>query len=189
MIGHVLRGASLAALACAILGASACASTGGSSEAEPDKAREALAPGLDASANPDPYPSTYQPLPRENFAVVGATVLTGTDRKIENGVVVVIGARLPEGTAVRARARFIWPSELMLDDGRRVQARAVVIATGSQAQIPEPFRNLGPRILTNETIFELPDLPDSLAVIGGGPIGVLGRGDHAVSLPRPQLQR
>ncbi len=60
----------------------------------------------------------------------------------------------------------------MLDDGRRVQARAVVIATGSQAQIPEPFRDLGPRILTNETIFELPDLPDSLAVIGGGPIGL-----------------
>ena len=79
---------------------------------------------------------------------------------------------LPEGTAVRARARFIGPSELMLDDGRRVQARAVVIATGSQAQIPEPFRDLGPRILTNETIFELPDLPDSLAVIGGGPIGL-----------------
>jgi dihydrolipoamide dehydrogenase len=79
---------------------------------------------------------------------------------------------LPEGTAVRARARFVGPSELMLDDGRRVQARAVVIATGSQAQIPEPFRDLGPRILTNETIFELPDLPDSLAVIGGGPIGL-----------------
>ena len=94
MIGHVLRGVSLAALACAILGASACASTGGSSEAEPDKAREALAPGLDASANPDPYPSTYRPLPRENMAIVGATVLTGTGAKIDNGVVIVTDGRV-----------------------------------------------------------------------------------------------
>ncbi|WP_042248364.1 dihydrolipoyl dehydrogenase [Paracoccus sp. PAMC 22219] len=79
---------------------------------------------------------------------------------------------LPEGTAVRARARFVRPTELALDDGRRVRARAVVIATGSFALVPEPFRDLGPRILTNETVFELPDLPDSLAVIGGGPIGL-----------------
>ena len=79
---------------------------------------------------------------------------------------------LPEGTAVRARARFVGPTELALDDGRRVRARAVVIATGSCALVPEPFRDLGPRILTNETVFELPDLPDSLAVIGGGPIGL-----------------
>lgn len=79
---------------------------------------------------------------------------------------------LPEGTAVRARARFVGPTELALDDGRRIRARAVVIATGSCALVPEPFRDLGPRILTNETVFELPDLPDSLAVIGGGPIGL-----------------
>lgn len=79
---------------------------------------------------------------------------------------------LPEGTAVRARARFVGPTELALDDGRRVRARAVVIATGSFALVPEPFRDLGPRVLTNETVFELPDLPDSLAVIGGGPIGL-----------------
>lgn len=120
MIGHVLRGASLAALACAMLGASACASTGGSSEAEPDKARETLAPGLDASANPDPYPSTYRPLPRENMAIVGATVLTGTGARIENGVVIVTDGRVaavgdastptPAGhRVVDARGRYVTP--------------------------------------------------------------------------------
>ncbi|WP_405404556.1 dihydrolipoyl dehydrogenase [Paracoccus sp. Ld10] len=79
---------------------------------------------------------------------------------------------LPQGTAIRARARFLGPTLLALDDGRRVRAGAVVIATGSSALVPETFRDLGPRILTNETIFELPDLPESLAVIGGGPIGL-----------------
>lgn len=79
---------------------------------------------------------------------------------------------LPMGTAVWGRARFVAPGELELQDGQRIQARTVVIATGATAQIPPPFRELGPRILTNETLFDLRDLPDSLAVIGAGPIGL-----------------
>ncbi|WP_265500922.1 dihydrolipoyl dehydrogenase [Paracoccus beibuensis] len=79
---------------------------------------------------------------------------------------------LPEGTAVTGRARFDGPGQLVLEDGRRISARSVVIATGSLATIPPPFRGLGPRVLTTETLFELPDLPQRLAVIGGGPIGL-----------------
>jgi dihydrolipoamide dehydrogenase len=79
---------------------------------------------------------------------------------------------LPLGTAVTGRAHFVAPGELALEDGRPIRARAIVLATGSLASIPPPFRNLGARILTNETIFDLPDLPQSLAVIGGGPVGL-----------------
>lgn len=79
---------------------------------------------------------------------------------------------LPQGTMIRAHARFVAPTRLALSDGRQVQAGAVIIATGSTALVPGPFRDLGPRVLTNETVFELPDLPASLAVIGGGPIGL-----------------
>nr|WP_111300122.1 dihydrolipoyl dehydrogenase [Paracoccus saliphilus] len=79
---------------------------------------------------------------------------------------------LPAGTSVTGRARFLSSTLLALDDGRRVKARAVVIATGATPMIPPPFRNLGPRVLTHETVFELEDLPSSLAVIGGGPIGL-----------------
>ncbi|WP_411840163.1 dihydrolipoyl dehydrogenase [Paracoccus sp. ME4] len=94
---------------------------------------------------------------------------------------------LPEGIAIRGRARFVAPTRLVLEDGRPIEARAVVIATGSVALIPEPFRDLGPRILTNETLFELPDLPRRLAVIGGGAIGLeiaqaMGRLGVAVTL-------
>ncbi|RJE79072.1 dihydrolipoyl dehydrogenase [Paracoccus sp. JM45] len=79
---------------------------------------------------------------------------------------------LPDGTMIRAKARFISPNELLLDDGRKITAKAIVIATGSTPAIPPTFEGLGDRMLTNETIFELPDLPRSLAVIGGGPIGL-----------------
>ncbi|WP_207099522.1 dihydrolipoyl dehydrogenase [Paracoccus shandongensis] len=78
---------------------------------------------------------------------------------------------LPPGTCIDARARFVARDRLELDDGRQVAPRAVVIATGSMPVIPKPYRNLGPRMLTNESIFELEDLPESLAVIGAGPLG------------------
>ncbi|MGZ3218115.1 dihydrolipoyl dehydrogenase [Paracoccus sp. T5] len=79
---------------------------------------------------------------------------------------------LPEGTAVTGRARFLSQTELALDDGRRITAGAVVIATGATPMIPPAFRDLGPRVLTHETVFDLEDLPASLGVIGGGPIGL-----------------
>lgn len=53
----------------------------------------------------------------------------------------------------------------------RVTAKRFVVATGSSAAIPpiENLQNVG--YLTNETIFDLTELPEHLLVIGGGPIG------------------
>ena len=62
-------------------------------------------------------------------------------------------------------------TRLELDDGRQIAAKAVVIATGSAPVIPKPYRDLGPRVLTNDTVFEMQDLPRSMAVIGAGPLG------------------
>lgn len=80
-------------------------------------------------------------------------------------------AGLPNGTCIDARARFVAHDRLELDDGRQVAARAVVIATGSVPVIPKPYRDLGPRVLTNDTVFDIEDLPRSMAVIGAGPLG------------------
>lgn len=79
-----------------------------------------MAPGLDGWANTDPYPSTYRGLPRENLALVGATVLTGAGQKIEGGVVVITDGRIaavggantpvPAGhKVVDARGRYVTP--------------------------------------------------------------------------------
>ncbi|MXO66155.1 dihydrolipoyl dehydrogenase [Altericroceibacterium endophyticum] len=81
-------------------------------------------------------------------------------------------ARLPDDVKIQAKARFISQTRLALDNGDEVQARTVVIATGSAPAIPEPFQGLGDLALTNQNIFEIEDLPRTLAVIGGGAIGL-----------------
>jgi dihydrolipoamide dehydrogenase len=80
--------------------------------------------------------------------------------------------KLPEGVAQRATAHFVAPDRLQLSNGKTIQAKSIIIATGSYPLVPAPFDALGDRALTNETIFELPDLPHSLAVIGTGPVGL-----------------
>lgn len=56
-------------------------------------------------------------------------------------------------------------------NGRELKARAFVISTGSRPSIP-PIDGLEEAgYLTNEQVFSLQQRPDSLAIIGGGPIG------------------
>jgi dihydrolipoamide dehydrogenase len=81
-------------------------------------------------------------------------------------------AELPEGVMIRGRARFADRTTLVLDDGRRISARAIVIATGASSRIPKAFEAVRDRVVTNETIFDLKDLPRSVGVIGAGPIGL-----------------
>jgi dihydrolipoamide dehydrogenase len=81
-------------------------------------------------------------------------------------------ARLPDGVRVRGKARFLDTTTLELSGGERVRARAVVIATGAHPSIPESFAPIRNCILTNETLFELAQLPESLAVVGAGPLGL-----------------
>lgn len=47
---------------------------------------------------------------------------------------------LPEAVRITARARFDGPDRLLLDDGRSLAAKSVVIATGATPALPEPFR-------------------------------------------------
>jgi dihydrolipoamide dehydrogenase len=81
-------------------------------------------------------------------------------------------ANIPDGICVQAKARFDAPGRLVLDNGSTVDARAIVLATGSFPMIPAPFSDLGDVVLTNRTLFDLADLPESLAVVGGGAIGL-----------------
>ena len=56
--------------------------------------------------------------------------------------------------------------------GRRLTARAFVIATGSRPAVPPvPGLDRVP-FLTNETVFALREAVPSLAIVGGGPIGI-----------------
>lgn len=66
----------------------------------------------------DPYPSTYQPLPRVDTLIVGATVLDGAGRRLENtdvlmrdGRIIDIGRGLKArgATVIDARGRWVTP--------------------------------------------------------------------------------
>jgi len=80
--------------------------------------------------------------------------------------------KLDPATRLTGRARFAAPTTLELDDGRRINARAIIIATGSAPALPPPFEALGDRVLTNESLFELKQLPKRVAVVGTGSLGL-----------------
>lgn len=76
-----------------------------------------------------------------------------------------LGVDVFEGTA-----RFVAPDAVEVN-GERLQARRIVIATGTRPAVP-PIPGLDTvRFHTNETIFSIESLPSTLLVIGGGPIG------------------
>jgi pyruvate/2-oxoglutarate dehydrogenase complex dihydrolipoamide dehydrogenase (E3) component/uncharacterized membrane protein YdjX (TVP38/TMEM64 family) len=66
--------------------------------------------------------------------------------------------------------RFVSPSAVEVD-GKRLEFKHAVIATGGRAaDLPIPgLKEAG--YLTNETVFKLTELPRRIAVIGAGPIG------------------
>ena len=71
----------------------------------------------------------------------------------------------------RGEARFVSPHEIEVN-GQKLRARNFVIATGSRAAIPEIEGINTIPYFTNETIFdELKERPESMIVLGGGPIG------------------
>jgi dihydrolipoamide dehydrogenase len=78
---------------------------------------------------------------------------------------------MPEDIFIQDYARVIEPT-LIEVGGQRVRAKAVVIATGSRPLVPEPWRKFGDRVITTDDIFELDDLPATMAVIGLGTIGL-----------------
>lgn len=72
---------------------------------------------------------------------------------------------------LREAARFEAP-DLLAAGSFRVRARRFVVATGSRAAIPSIEGLATVKPLTNETVFDLTELPARLIVVGGGPIGV-----------------
>ncbi len=52
-----------------------------------------------------------------------------------------------------------------------LQADGIILATGSQAFFPKPFDEIKDKIYDNSTVFEMPALPKSMAIVGGGVIG------------------
>jgi len=72
---------------------------------------------------------------------------------------------------IRDDAEFLEPDLLQAGD-QRIRARTVVIATGSRPTIPKPWERFQDQILTTDTIFEQRELPERIAVLGLGAVGL-----------------
>ncbi|HSV70923.1 MAG TPA: dihydrolipoyl dehydrogenase [Methylibium sp.] len=107
---------------------------------------------------------------------------------------------------LKGRARFLDRHTLQVEtaDGPlRIEAGRTVIATGSRPAVPEQWRAaLGDRLIVNDDVFDWTELPQSVAVVGAGVIGLelalalhrlgvrvrlLARGDHVGPLTDPAL--
>ncbi len=74
-------------------------------------------------------------------------------------------------TVIREHAKFTGPRTVQAGD-TEIEAKWIVIATGSSPFVP-PIPGLEQvPYLTNEVLFDREELPEHLVIIGGGPIGI-----------------
>lgn len=71
---------------------------------------------------------------------------------------------------VRERARFL-DEKTVASDSVEVQAKRIVLASGTRARVPGISGIEETPYLTNETIWSVESLPEHLIILGGGPIG------------------
>jgi dihydrolipoamide dehydrogenase len=76
------------------------------------------------------------------------------------------------GHKINGYAKFLDAHTLQVDDHTKITAKRIVIATGSRPVYPGFFNAAEDRLLTNDDIFELDDLPESVVVFGPGVIGL-----------------
>ncbi len=71
---------------------------------------------------------------------------------------------------LRANAKFLDPHTLQLDDGQRLTAKHILVSTGSRVA-PSPIPQLDEvGYIDSDRALSLPQLPESLIVLGGGSV-------------------
>lgn len=101
--------AALMAAACATGAETAPATDQVASPGEPVKAMPAR-----IAYNPDPYPSTYKPLPADNVLIRNATVFDGLGGEIKGAAVLIQDGKI---TAVGSEASMTMPAGIRTIDG------------------------------------------------------------------------
>ena len=78
---------------------------------------------------------------------------------------------MPDEVKLEGYAQFIDSGAVQVGD-TIVRAKRFVIATGTRPIVPEAWKKFGDKVLTTDEIFEQETLPESMAVIGLGVIGL-----------------
>jgi len=134
----------------------------------PSKALIAVANHCHEMAHPPPGLSTKASLELDSRRVMTYvrelrdSFVTGVMHEMENW---------KDRHLIARKAAFIDPQTLDLGD-QRMHASRVLIATGSRPVIPSPFRQFREWLVNSDSLFDLEELPDRMAVIGLGPLGI-----------------
>jgi dihydrolipoamide dehydrogenase len=120
----------------------------------------ALAPGFGVHAGET----------RIDGTAVMARVRSERDRFV--GFVLEGVDNIPDHDKLRGHARFTDPHTLQVDDHTTITAARVVIATGSTPVMLPNLKDVGKGVIVSDDVFAWTDLPQSVAVIGTGVIGL-----------------
>jgi len=89
----------------------------------------------------------------------------------------------PEQQRIKGFARFVSDNRIQINDDSEIEAKRIIIATGSRPNIIPPLKDFGDRLIINDDIFQWDDLPESVAVFGAGVIGLeLGQALHRLGV-------
>ncbi|MEM7395641.1 MAG: FAD-dependent oxidoreductase, partial [Verrucomicrobiota bacterium] len=88
----------------------------------------------------------------EGWTVDGPAVMDRVRRERDRfaGFVVEATEALPEEQRLLGHARFVGPTTLEVGDHTRVEAKAVVIASGSTPWLPPPFDAIKDEVMVND---------------------------------------
>jgi len=74
----------------------------------------------------------------------------------------------PNTTLYEAHAEFVGPTKLSLSTGETITADRIVLATGSRPTVPDVVTESGVPFHTSDTIMRIDELPERIAILGGG---------------------
>lgn len=114
---------------------------------------------------PEPEPAALLDSLRARKAAAVSALASGLDRLASTRHI----------RRIRARAEFAAPGLLRLDGPdapSQLPCTRILVATGSEPVIPDAFPSGHPDLWTSTDALELPCIPETLLVIGGGAIGL-----------------
>ncbi len=89
----------------------------------------------------------------------------------------------PKEHRIKGYAKFKSDHVLEISDGTQIEAKTIVIATGSRTNVLPKFKELGDRLVVNDDVFYWESLPKSVAVFGPGVIGLeIGQALHRLGV-------
>ena len=88
-----------------------------------------------------------------------------------------------EERRIMGAAKFIDEHTVQIDEHTQIEAKRIVIATGSRPMLHDSWKALGDKLIINDDVFSWDTLPESVAVFGPGVIGLeLGQALHRLGV-------